>query len=243
MGPWLTGFSCSSAASLERIALPMNRVKLARVLAVCVVLFGLTFYGVGAAIKPGYSSASHFISELNATGTAWAQELGYFGFIPLGVLFGAFLWAAGPHAQVRGASRLGWILLWAQPLSLVAVAFVPCDAGCPLEGSAAQALHNLQGVVAYFASGLGLILLSFALPLANSPAYPRHFLRLAGAAFAIVFVVMLSPDVAPVRGALQRTADAFLALSLLIIAWHVVRQGALATPDNSFKPKPIRGPA
>ena len=219
----------------------MNRLKLARVLAVCVVLFGLAFYGVGAAIKPGYSSASHYISELNATGTAWAQELGYFGFIPLGVLFGAFLWAAGPHAQVRGASRLGWLLLWAQPLSLVAVAFVPCDAGCPLEGSASQALHNLQGVVAYFASGLGLTLLSFAPPLAGSPAYRRHFLRFAGAAFAIVFVVMLSPDVTHIRGALQRTADAFLALSLLLIAWHVVRQGAQVTPNNSFNPMPLRG--
>lgn len=219
----------------------MNRLKLARVLAVCVVLFGLAFYGVGAAIKPGYSSASHFISELNATGTAWAQELGYFGFIPLGALFGAFLWAAGPHAQVRGASRLGWFLLWAQPLSLVAVAFAPCDSGCPLEGSASQALHNLQGVVAYFASGIGLMLLSFAPPLEDPPAYRRHFLRLAGAAFAIVFVVMLSPDVAPIRGALQRTADAFLALSLLLIAWHVVRQGAPVILNNSFKPKPLLG--
>lgn len=208
----------------------MNRVKFARGLAACVVLFGLVFYGIGATVKPGYSSASQFISELNATGTAWAQELGYFGFVPLGVLFGAFLWAAGPHAQVRGASRLGWFLLWAQPLSLVAVAFVPCDAGCPVEGSAVQALHNLQGVVAYFASGLGLFLLSFAPSLAHSPAYWRYYLRLAGAAFAIIFIVMLSPEVAHIRGALQRTADALLALSLLLIAWHVVRQDTQVTP-------------
>lgn len=221
----------------------MNRVKLARVLAACVVLFGLVFYGVGATIKPGYSSVSQFISELNATGTAWARELGYFGFIPLGVLFGAFLWAAGPHAQVRGASRLGWFLLWTQPLSLVAVAFVPCDAGCPPVGSVSQTLHNLQGVVAYFASGLGLILLSYAPSLAGSPAYRRYFLRLAGAAFAIIFVAMLSPDVGHIRGALQRTADAFLALSLLLIAWHVVRQGTQVTPDDSFKPTPLRGAA
>ena len=125
----------------------MNPIKLARVLAVCVVLFGLAFYAIGAAIKPGCSSASQFISELNATGTAWAGALGYFGFVPLGVLFGAFLWVARPLAQVRGVSRLGWWLLWAQPLSLVAVALAPCDAGCPLEGSASQAVHNLQAVI------------------------------------------------------------------------------------------------
>jgi hypothetical protein len=216
---------------------------LARALAVSTVLFGLAFYTVGAAIKPGYSSVTHFISELNATGTAWAQELGFFGFIPLGVLFGAFLFTAGPHASVRGVSRVGWILLWAQPLSLLVVAFAPCDAGCPIEGSTAQAIHNLQGVVAYFASGLALVLLSFAPLLAYGPPYRRYFLRLAGAAFAIIFVLMLAPDLASIRGALQRTADAFLAVSLMIIAWHIVQPGAQVTPNNSFKPNSLRGSA
>jgi len=159
------------------------------------------------------------------------------------VLFGAFLFTAGPHASVRGVSRVGWILLWAQPLSLVVVAFAPCDAGCPIEGSTAQAIHNLQGVVAYFASGLALVLLSFAPLLAYGPPYRRYFLRLAGAAFAIIFVLMLAPDLASIRGALQRTADAFLAVSLMIIAWHIVQPGAQVTPNNSFKPNSLRGSA
>ena len=42
-----------------------------RVLAVATVGFGLGFYVLGAALKPGYSSLSQYISELNATGTAW----------------------------------------------------------------------------------------------------------------------------------------------------------------------------
>jgi hypothetical protein len=37
---------------------------------------------------------------------------------------------------------------------------------------------------------------------------------------------MLSPDVAFIRGSLQRSADAILALSLLTIAWHVVQRKA-----------------
>ncbi len=202
----------------------MTRPQLSRILALCVVLFGLLFYTLGAAIKPGYSSLSQFISELNATGTAWAQELGYFGFIPLGLLFGAFLWVAGPFAQVRDASRVGWLLLCLQPLSFIAVAFAPCDVGCPLEGSYSQELHNLQGLVAYFGTAAGLVLVSFAPPLQSSSAFGRYLLRLSGAVFLIVFVVMLSPEVAPIRGALQRTADAFLAASLLVIAWQVVRE-------------------
>ncbi|HEY9031564.1 MAG TPA: DUF998 domain-containing protein [Kangiella sp.] len=213
----------------------MNRVKLARIFAVSVVLFGAFFYGIGAAVKPGYSSVSQFISELNATGTAWANELGFLGFIPLGLLFGAFLFIAGPYAVVRRESRIGWILLWAQPLTLVLVAFVPCDIGCPIEGSVSQELHNLQGVVAYFATGLAMILLSFAPPLKTSPAYRRYFLRLSGAVFAIVFVLMLSPDVASVRGALQRTADAFLALSLLLIAWQIVLHDSKVLSNVEYK--------
>ena len=208
----------------------IDRSTLARTFAVGTVLFGLVFYTLGAALKPGYSSASQFISELNAAGTTWAQQLGFFGFVPLGLLFGAFLLTAGPLAGVRGASRVGWWLLWSQPLTLVVVAFAPCDAGCPLDGSVSQALHNLQGVLAYFATGLGLVLLSFAPPLATAPHSRRNFLRLAGAVFALVFVVMLSPDVAPVRGVLQRTADAFLAGSLLLIAWQIVQPRAQIAP-------------
>lgn len=97
----------------------IDRSTLARTFAVGTVLFGLVFYTLGAALKPGYSSASQFISELNAAGTTWAQQLGFFGFVPLGLLFGAFLLTAGPLAGVRGASRVGWWLLWSQPLTLV----------------------------------------------------------------------------------------------------------------------------
>jgi len=95
----------------------MHRVKLSRALAVATVLFAVAFYMVGAAIKPGYSQAASFISELNATGTPWARELGLFGFLPLGGLFAAFLLAAHGVARVHGASLAGFLLLWSQPVA------------------------------------------------------------------------------------------------------------------------------
>ncbi len=195
-----------------------RRIKLARVLAVATLVFGVAFYTIGAAIKPGYSHITHFISELNATGTPWAVELGLFGFLPLGVIFAAFLLAVIPVTQVRGASRLGLWLLWSQPIAFVGVAFAPCDAGCPIGSSAVQVIHDALGLVTYLSGALGLILLSSAKVL--SPG-PRLFLRFAGIAWLVLFVLMIQPEAMPVRGLLQRIADALLAWSILVIAWRM----------------------
>ena len=205
----------------------MSRVRIARALAATTVAWGLAFYAIGDAIKPGYSSITQYISELNATGTAFAQELGWLGFMPVGVLFAAFLLAAHPLARVRGASRLGWWLLWSQPIAFIGVALAPCDAGCPIGGSPTQSLHDLLGVTTYFAGALALVLLSFA------PAHPRvgigvrTFLRVAGSGFVFLFVWMLVPESAAFRGLLQRIADAMLAISLLLVAWCLVRPAGL----------------
>jgi hypothetical protein len=198
-----------------------DRVLVAQLLAVATVLFGLGFYIVGAAIKPGYSSLSQYISELNATGTAWASALGYLGFLPLGLLFAAFLVAASPLAAVQGASRLGWWLLWSQPVAFIGVALAPCDVGCPLGGSPTQLVHDLLGVTTYFAGALGMLLLSFA-PALRGRAPSRHFLRVAALAFVLLFVAMLDPQIVEIRGALQRIADALLAAALLTIAFRLL---------------------
>lgn len=205
----------------------MNRVTLARVLAASLVVFGFAFYAIGASVIPDYSSISYVVTELHANGSAWAKELGYFGFVPLGVLFGAFLWCAGTNAQVRGASRMGWVLLWVQPVALVMLAFP----GQAFDGLASRAFHDLQ-IVSYSTCGLALILLSLAPSLTGSPAYPRHVLLASGAVFAFLFFIMLFP--APLlRVTIQRAADACLAISLLLIAWHVVVQRAQVTPTEA----------
>lgn len=194
----------------------MNRLAVSRFLAASIALFGFAFYAIGAAIIVDYSSVSYVITEINANGSAWARELGYFGFLPLGILFGTFLWCAWPHAQVRGASLVGWILLWVQPVALVALAF----ASSAVEGSASRAFHGFQ-VFAYGTSGLALILLSLSPSLGGSPRYPRYCLRASGVAFSILFFTMLFP-MPSLRLNLQRMADVCLAISLLLIAWRVL---------------------
>ncbi|MDI1301890.1 MAG: DUF998 domain-containing protein [bacterium] len=201
----------------------MNRINAARALAFCTVLFGFAFYVIGGLLKPGYSSSSSFISELNASGTPWALQFGFFGFVPLGLLFAAFLIAARPHVRMHGASKLGWWLLWAQPVDLVLAVLAPCDAGCPLQGSSAQVIHSLHGGIACVATGLGLSLLAFAPALAGEHSWARFFLRLSGAVYVLAYMALLSPDIMPVRGLLQRSADAFLAASLLLIACRMIQ--------------------
>lgn len=198
------------------------RLRISRQLALATVIFGILFYLFGAQLKPGYSSAAQFISELNATGTAWAAMLGLFGFMPLGLLFAAFMIVARPQAQVRGTSLAGWWLLWSQPIAFASVAAFPCDLGCPVGGSFNQAMHDLFGVTTYSAGALGLFLLSFAPPLRTSHALSRLCLRGSGLLFIALFALMLDPGLVHVRGLLQRVADALLGLSLLVIAWRIV---------------------
>ncbi len=201
-----------------------RRVTLARALAACTVLYGAVFYALGAAMKPGYSSATQFISELNATGTAYAERLGWLGFLPVALLSAAFLVAGTPVARVVGASRLGWWLLASVPLAFLGVAAFPCDAGCPIGGSPTQAMHDLIALATYFASAAALALLAFA------PAHPavskavRGYLFGSAVLFLVLFVAMLDPGLAPVRGSLQRVADGLLGGALLVVAWRIVRR-------------------
>lgn len=192
-------------------------MRTAKALAVATVAYGVTFNVVGALVKPGYSTASQFISELNATGSAWATELGWFGFLPLGLLFGAFLLSVRELASGTRSERLGWWLLWSQPVALVGALLAPCDLGCPVDGSASQRLHNLLGVTTYFAGAAGL----FVLGAARFGPATRTYLRFAGVSFAVLFVLMLAPEAEPIRGLLQRAADLLLGGAVLLIAWRL----------------------
>jgi hypothetical protein len=226
-----------AAVSVE--ATLMNRVKLARSLAVATVLFAVAFYTVGGAIKPGYSHAASFISELNATGTPWARELGLFGFVPLGTLFAAFLLAAYRVAGVHGASRAGFLLLWSQPVAFFGAAIAPCDIGCPIGGSVLQQAHDLLGLSTYLLAAIGIFLLSFAPGLSARGAW---YLRGVAIAWLALFCIMLVPDLAPVRGLLQRLADGLLGSVVLVVAWRMLGRssGNSAASNKAFKPDFLR---
>ena len=206
----------------------MNRTQITRFLLIASILYVIGFYFIGSAVKPGYSQLSNFVSEYNATGTPWANVLTYAGFVATAALLSGFLFAASPLAQVSGVSRLGFWLLWSVPFSYLLGAIAPCDAGCPLEGSTSQLLHNVFGVLAYFGMGISIALVSFA-PGFRSFKLRRTFMLLTGIAFPVVFIVMLQPDFAPWRGLLQRSLDVAMAVSLVLVVFTILAKGRRAS--------------
>ena len=205
----------------------MDRAQLTRLLLVTSILYVIGFYFVSSAIKPGYSQLSNFVSEYNATGTPWAATLTYAGYLATSVLLSAFLVAAAPLAQVSGFSRLGFWLLWSAPASYFLAVVAPCDAGCPVEGSTSQLMHNFLAIVTYFGMGTSIALVSLA-PGFSAFKLRRTFMLLVGTAFPIMFIAMVQPEVAPWRGLLQRSLDIALAVSLTLIAWTLIPSGQQA---------------
>lgn len=159
-----------------------------------------------------YRAGRDFISELGAAGAPDAAAVNA-TFLVGGGLFVAACVALA-RAAGRGAAALALVSLvgW----SYVVVAFVPCDAGCPAEGSPAQALHNAVGALGYLGGGIGLLLAS------RTPGGARHAPSwLAGTAGLVAIgglVAMGAPELADVRGAAQRVVEAAVFAWLLVEA-------------------------
>lgn len=189
-----------------------------RLLVVAVAVSYLaTVYG-GGWLKGDFNHVTDYVSELNATGTAWAWQVGALGFVPFGLFSFALLWAAATVVPVIGISRVGHWLLAAEPVAWIGSALAPCDPGCPIEGSLSQNIHNLLGGTTYLVTALGLVLLSRS-PLI-SPGARRGWLTLA-AAWLILFVLMLAPELASWRGLFQRLAEILLYGCLCAAAWRL----------------------
>lgn len=188
----------------------------------CLILLFIAMYLLmllgGAALKPGYSPLSQYISELGATGSAHARLISLLGFIPVGIVAALLLWAFAATAPVTGASRVGYWLLLFEPLAWIGSALAPCDLGCPDSGSLAQTLHTLLGLFTYPGTALGLILLATA-P-AIRPTTRVLWIALA-ALWLLLFVLMGLDPLQPWRGLLQRLAEWCVYGALCISAWRL----------------------
>ena len=165
-----------------------------------------------AALTPGYSHVSQFISELGARGAPYELWVRHAGFLPAGLLlltFSALASRAVPRSRPVSLSFFGLALFAAG--YLVAAAF-PCDAGCrPSEPSASQLIHNAGGLVGYLVAPL------FLYTLARAARVWPGATRLAGAGYvaaavALVGRLTLSPS-SEVVGLSQR------ALEIAVLGW------------------------
>lgn len=191
------------------------------------VYYPLVLFG-GAALKVEYSHVSQYISELNAVGSEWSWQIGYLGFLPLGLLGLVLLVVVASRARLNGISKIGCWLLVAEPVAYVGSAFAPCDLGCPTMGSFSQNAHNFLSAITLVMTTLGLVLLS-----CNSRLSPVHrvaWLVLA-ATFITLYVFALAPDLTQWRGLLQRFAEGILYSCLCLISWRLLadRNGSNGT--------------
>lgn len=196
-----------------------KRLYLARVLFFIALALDQIGIWVGGWLQPGYSHVSQYISELNANGTPWGREIGLYLFLPLGIAMTAFLLTIRPHIQLRGVSKAGFYLLYSYPAIVILGVIFPCDVGCPVEGSFSQAMHNLLVVMGYLMTAVGIGLL------ARAPAFGRihHWVRpglvALGVFWLVMFFAMVSPELEPWRGAIQRLIEWSLYLVFAAMAW------------------------
>ena len=190
------------------------------VVALAVFYFAVVFGG--ASLKNDYSHISQYISELNASGSAWDWQIGYFGFLPLGLLGFVLLLVVRSGMRLGRTSGIGYWLLIGEPIAYAASAFAPCDLGCPSEGSLSQYIHNAVSVITLLMTTSGLVLLSFNETLSQGK---RIGWLVLAATFIGLYGLALMPELDPIRGLLQRLAEGILYGSLWILSWRLLSNG------------------
>lgn len=213
-------------STLQGVGLPWS----GRWLILALALFYPTVVYGGALLKSEYSHISQYISELNAVGTAWSWQIGYLGFLPLGVLGLAAWMAVASRLKLAGASKVGYWLLLAEPVVYAGSAFAPCDLGCPSTGSLSQNVHNILSGITLLVTTAGLVLLFFNNNL--SPTKRVGWLVLA-TIFLGFYALALAPDLAPWRGLLQRLAEGILYGCLCIVGWQISGERAASCAGQS----------
>lgn len=168
------------------------------------------------AIEPGYSSVRDYISELGASGATNAGAVNV-TFVLAGALVAATC-AALRRALPAGPAAVGGLTL----VSLIGVSWlvagvVPCDAGCPAEGSTNQAIHNTVGLVGYLGGASGLLWLGATLRRSGA-LWHAAVTTACGVAALVALVAMATPDLSDVRGLSQRAGEAAVFGWLLLTA-------------------------
>lgn len=178
--------------------------------------YAVIVYG-GGWLKTDYSLVSQFTSELTSSGTDWAGAIAAASVV-WGILGLTLLWVAAPMARVSGLARSGYWLLASEPAVWVGSAFLPCDPGCPLDGSLTQMLHNLWGAITFAATTVGLLLLAGNRAVSKTTRFAWVLLAVF---WLTTFVLMLAPAAEPVRGLIQRLGEGTLYGTLCVVAWRL----------------------
>jgi len=157
---------------------------------------------------PGYGHVRDTISELGARGAPHQKLVAVGVFLPVGLLL---LAAAG---VARTASQPVALLALAIAIGYLVAAAFPCDPGAPSGGSPRNVVHNIGGAVEYVGGAYALEGLSASLGSPYRIAAVAVIVALVGVSFAH-----------PLRGLVQRVAEAILFGGLAHAAFAMARSG------------------
>lgn len=176
-----------------------------------------------------YRASRDFISELGAQGAPDAGAVNA-SFVIAGLLFVATC-AVLARRQGGGRATVVAVLVSLVGWSYISAAFVPCDNGCPANGSPTQTLHNAVGGLAYLAGAVGIFLASGTR--SPVPHGPPWLAAATGSITLASLMAMGSPELGDVRGACQRLGEAAIFGWLLVEAQAVDRARTTRTAPAS----------
>jgi hypothetical membrane protein len=114
---------------------------------------------VCAELRPEYSHATQFISELGESGGSHASLMNFLGFIPSGLLLAAFGASLARLVPGTASSLAASILIAVYGLGIAGAGLYSCDAGCPSQGlSSEAAMHRTVSIISFAAGILGIAL-------------------------------------------------------------------------------------
>lgn len=187
--------------------------------------FGLLVPAMAGWFSVPYAGVRQYISELGALGAPNAALINFGVFLPTGLLaLVTVLWLA---TKAPRHLRLPVLLLLGLAVGNVGAALIPCDPGCPAEGSPRQAVHNLLGLVQYLSGSVGLVWLGRR---AGQPG-----LVVAGLAVFACLYLMGGPGAAW-RGLWQRVAELMLYGALPFLAWQSTRSTSSQSTQAATDP-------
>ena len=169
------------------------------------LLCGIALPTILGVLWADYDPASSYLSELGAVGAPYADIMNYAGFLPVGIFWAlatALLYLRSPKS---GLVLAGALLLLGNAVSYLGAAAFHCDAGCPIEGSNSQAMHNLLGALGYLMTPPALVCLGVAFLKGAKPLALLTFLT--AAACTVGFLTMASPEAGHIKGLAQRSVD------------------------------------
>jgi hypothetical protein len=180
---------------------------------------------VSAALRPGYSHLTSFISELGADGTPYARLMNYAGFVPAGLMFVALGIGLASALPRRRLVTVASVLVIVFGCGVTASGVISCDPGCPQAGGSVENLvHDRLGP----ASFLCLIVATALLGIASRrlPGWSHlSVYSLLTSAIALCFLVALasSLDTRTLTGLWQRLLLATLFQWCGVVGLHAFR--------------------